>query len=393
MGWWKQGELEQCYHLPWLSFPGDDGGQNVVATMYRLCLLGLIEYTQLHQTTSWRHFKEALRVARNYAGPYSAAAAQPAVLMAQFLYDQGQLEEAEALLLGRLPVINVVCMLECVVAAYTILIRAAVRRGRYAQAEDLLIQASELAHSRRWSRLEAHMLYERVRIALAQGQVSASSSYVARLHHLLGRVGDKSEVLRDEINNLRDISQALLHMSKRNWPDALNSLQKRHDRAVKRRNQAVMLECTVMQAIITMAAPDMQGPAHLHEALSMLLLCSRIQICLDTLYFFEEGVIRRVWQAVTSFEHEDAGELARRIKVTLLAHRPDGALAEPESALLSPREQMILHCLLEGKSNKEIARTLDVTPETVKTHLKRLFQKMNVSTRSQAVSRYYRHRH
>jgi LuxR family maltose regulon positive regulatory protein len=41
----------------------------------------------------------------------------------------------------------------------------------------------------------------------------------------------------------------------------------------------------------------------------------------------------------------------------------------------------------QGLSNKGIARTLEISPETVKSHVKRIFSKLAVSTRTAAVSR------
>jgi LuxR family maltose regulon positive regulatory protein len=54
---------------------------------------------------------------------------------------------------------------------------------------------------------------------------------------------------------------------------------------------------------------------------------------------------------------------------------------------LSPRETDILRLIAEGLSNKEIARSLDIGPETVKSHLKGVFIKLGVEKRAQAVSR------
>jgi LuxR family maltose regulon positive regulatory protein len=54
---------------------------------------------------------------------------------------------------------------------------------------------------------------------------------------------------------------------------------------------------------------------------------------------------------------------------------------------LSPRETDILTLIAEGLSNKEIARGLDIGPETVKSHLKSVFTKLGVERRAQAVSR------
>jgi LuxR family maltose regulon positive regulatory protein len=54
---------------------------------------------------------------------------------------------------------------------------------------------------------------------------------------------------------------------------------------------------------------------------------------------------------------------------------------------LSPRESDILKLIADGLSNKEIARDLAIAPETVKSHIKHIFIKLNVERRVQAVSR------
>jgi len=58
-------------------------------------------------------------------------------------------------------------------------------------------------------------------------------------------------------------------------------------------------------------------------------------------------------------------------------------IAEP----LSAREGDILKLIAQGQSNKEIARSLAIAPETVKSHVKRIFSKLAVERRAQAVSR------
>jgi LuxR family maltose regulon positive regulatory protein len=66
-----------------------------------------------------------------------------------------------------------------------------------------------------------------------------------------------------------------------------------------------------------------------------------------------------------------------------LEQTPTSVLTEP----LSARESEILKLIAEGLSNKEIARALAITPETVKSHVKHIFIKLNVEKRAQAVSR------
>jgi len=58
--------------------------------------------------------------------------------------------------------------------------------------------------------------------------------------------------------------------------------------------------------------------------------------------------------------------------------------ARDESAL-SPRERSILELIGQGRSNKEIARALGISPETVKSHIKHMFTKLGVERRAQAI--------
>ncbi|MDP0499340.1 MAG: response regulator transcription factor [Verrucomicrobiota bacterium JB022] len=54
---------------------------------------------------------------------------------------------------------------------------------------------------------------------------------------------------------------------------------------------------------------------------------------------------------------------------------------------LSPREREILHLLAKGYSNKMIASELTLTQGTVKAHVIRLFQKLNVHSRTEAIKK------
>jgi LuxR family maltose regulon positive regulatory protein len=61
--------------------------------------------------------------------------------------------------------------------------------------------------------------------------------------------------------------------------------------------------------------------------------------------------------------------------------------AAARHALLTSKEAEILQLLQKGMSNKLIARTLDISNETVKWHLKNLFLKLSAGTRKHAVDR------
>ena len=54
---------------------------------------------------------------------------------------------------------------------------------------------------------------------------------------------------------------------------------------------------------------------------------------------------------------------------------------------LSSRELDVLRLLAKGQSNKEMARVLHLSPNTVKTHLANLYAKLDASRRTQAIAK------
>lgn len=65
----------------------------------------------------------------------------------------------------------------------------------------------------------------------------------------------------------------------------------------------------------------------------------------------------------------------------------DGNPAARQSLGISEREFEVLQHLAAGHSNKEIARLLGVSPNTIKTHVARLLEKLDASRRTEAIRR------
>jgi DNA-binding CsgD family transcriptional regulator len=62
--------------------------------------------------------------------------------------------------------------------------------------------------------------------------------------------------------------------------------------------------------------------------------------------------------------------------------------AKAQAALgISPRELEVLHEIAAGHSNNEIAERLNVSPHTVKTHVARLFDKLDARRRAEAINK------
>ncbi|WP_030621213.1 response regulator [Streptomyces sclerotialus] len=80
-----------------------------------------------------------------------------------------------------------------------------------------------------------------------------------------------------------------------------------------------------------------------------------------------------------------APAVTRRLIAEFAAPRPAAATADPAVLdVLTPREREVLGCLGEGLSNADVAARLDMAEATVKTHVSRLLNKLELRSRVQA---------
>ncbi|MGA2686301.1 MAG: response regulator transcription factor [Verrucomicrobiota bacterium] len=67
------------------------------------------------------------------------------------------------------------------------------------------------------------------------------------------------------------------------------------------------------------------------------------------------------------------------------------AATAPSAENLSEREQQVLDLLSQGLMYKEIADKLEISYETVHTYIRRIYEKLQVRTRTEAVAKFLRH--
>jgi LuxR family maltose regulon positive regulatory protein len=201
---------------------------------------------------------------------------------------------------------------------------------------------------------------------------------VARLQHLRETVQGRPTALQDEVQAELDLAAGLTHQAKGETTQATMLARAAKTRAHANRNRRRELEAACLLAA---SADDA-----LHEALHIAASAGHVQPFLDILPF-TPGLAARL---KTANLKPALADIARQ----LIALLPGEPVPEParDEILLSPRERDILQLLVRGQTNKAIARALNVAPETIKTHIKRIFQKLNVTNRAQAVSRYYQSR-
>ncbi len=104
-------------------------------------------------------------------------------------------------------------------------------------------------------------------------------------------------------------------------------------------------------------------------------------------YLLKRAATEEILRAIAEVKSGGApmsGEIARLV-VQSFQTVPSGGLQDQG---LSPRELEILELLSEGLTNKQIAVRLGISSETVRTHLGRIYEKLHVQGRTEAVTKY-----
>jgi LuxR family transcriptional regulator, maltose regulon positive regulatory protein len=389
----KRGDLKSFYATPWIPYSIDEDRRNVFASVYYRCLQGMAEAQQLRMASAERYYLDALGLAEQHVGRNSVAAALPASLIGRLRYEQGRLDEAESMLIDRVPLINAGTMLDCVLGAYFVMARIAVHKKNLARAHTLLEWAENQGNTRGWGRLCAAAVFERVRLYLNEGRIDEATEHLNRLDRLAVEYPAPANCAWSDIHRYARFGRAYAATAQERFDDAISILTGLRGELENVSNRHLALRVEMLTAAVMFRAK--QVPEAL-EAFGRIVAVSAKAGIHHTIV--DEGaVIGPLLLAYheTAERAGDSSELAPYVANVVAAWRPRyGSEAQQQPLTssssaggLSPREGDILKLIADGLSNKEIARTLAIAPETVKSHIKHIFIKLNIERRVQAVSR------
>jgi LuxR family maltose regulon positive regulatory protein len=387
-GYMQAGDFKQFYATPWIPYSLEEDRRNVFASVYRRCLQGLAELRQIRLNAAEDHYREALRIAEQYVGSNSVAAALPTSLLAGLLYERGELDEAESLVIDRVPLINSATMLDCVRSSYFVLARLAVARVNIERAHTLLEQAEDHGISRDWGRLTSAATAEQVRLHLNGGRVEEGAACIDRLERLTRKYAAPRLCAWSEIQWDYKLARAHFLVQRDRPGEALSIL-----RELQRETEAAHHRYFLIRVEIRLSSLQLRG-GKAEEATNrfrrILTACASAglyQIILDE-GSFTSDLVYMVQQSGNLDKHLISYVDRLAADSTRAQKGPFAPTLKAQTLpALSTRETEILALIADGSSNKEIARILDIGPETVKSHLKNVFNKLGAEKRAQAVAR------
>lgn len=109
-------------------------------------------------------------------------------------------------------------------------------------------------------------------------------------------------------------------------------------------------------------------------------------------YILKRAAPERLLQAIREVHAGGVPMSSEIARMVLGAFRKPAPAPEEEEQNLSRREREVLELLSQGSSNKEIADKLSVSIETVTWHLKHIYSKLHVQSRTQAALKFLNRR-
>jgi LuxR family maltose regulon positive regulatory protein len=282
-------------------------------------------------------------------------------------------------------------MLECVLNAYFVLVRLAESRMNLSRAYTLLEQAENLGLTRGWARLIAAALVERVRLSCLEGRITEAAACLERLERVAAEHPAPRRCAWSDIHRYTAWARAQVASSQDRLQDAISVLKDLQREADDAHNHYFALRvATHLSTAYLRAGEGADALASFRRVLTVGAQAGLNQTILDQ--GPEIGALLAAVREEMTPSGESAGlmsyvgDLIERWRARYQPQvKPSSACAIAES--LSGRESAILKLIAQGRSNKEIARTLAIAPETVKSHVKHIFTKLAVEKRAQAVAR------
>jgi LuxR family maltose regulon positive regulatory protein len=359
--------------------------------MLRDAMYGLaaLVYGELREAR--RIFEVTYRCAEETLGHSSAGAAGAAGCLASIYYEYNELPEARKIIAGRTTIALETAPLGALVRFTLCAARLLWRDGAIGPALAILEDGRQVAINRQWLRLKLACDAETVRLLIHSGNVGKARQIADELRASMpmlceGRRGSAVEtwtsycLVQARFLIAEDLADEAVTFLARSL-DTLTAMGWRHSEAVISLLLSVAFEqCGAFEKSLAALKQALRLGREIglinsfvdegQRGRALLLRFRRASTDMPT------AEIAYVDTLLTAFDALDNSPAASLSTVRMMTTSSD---------VLSARELEVVNYVARGLSNKEIGRSLKVAPETVKWHLKNIFEKLNVSSRTEAV--------
>jgi LuxR family maltose regulon positive regulatory protein len=371
-------QVRQRLHGPVTAGASEPSMQLALGFSY--LLIGLSYLAEGHPRKAQAAIQPRLEQAERDAGRRSPLAAMLASGLAAALVAQDQPELALSTLADRLDVIEHSAFPDAILLAYRTLADVALGHGDEQRALETLESLESLGNARRMPRLVVFSLAEQARIHALRSRLETSAAILVRLEQLSAVFAGSGYLPFEPYYRLQSaMAVAHLALSRSDLDAADGALLAADSVTAKLRRSREALVVSALRAVVAHRRGDARAGEMLSEALSLAALTGMHRLIEDA------------HPSIRAMLEKGQGSERRGTAPTPAPRTVDspegGSRAQATGGLLTPRESGVLKLLADGMSNKEIARVMDVSDETIKWHLKNLFIKLDAGTRKHAVDR------
>ena len=313
----------------------------------------------------------ALERAERDSGRRNVIAATLAAVLSAAVFERDQTARARALLANRLDIIDRIGTPDAILVAYRTLADLALADGDERRALDVLGALRDLGERRRIPRMTVVSLAEQVRIHALGSRPETAQALLAQLASAVTAFEQADlSPLQPYCRMKEAIAEAYAAMAGSDEARAGQSLQKAAVAAEAIHPVREALVIRALQGVLLHRRRPAEARAKVKEAYDLASINGL------------ERLVRDVHPLVLNVIGETGG-----VRVAATVPAAERAAVAVSGGLLTGKETEILRLLTNGLSNKVIARSMDISDETVKWHLKNLFFKLDAGTRKHAVDR------
>ena len=382
---------ERARHYQQISDGRGRSARSFYDAMYGAFAVGLSYLVEGQAGEAAGVFRAALERAESSTGWRSLPAAVQAAGLAAACWELGAEEEARALLANRLDLIEQAALPDAMILAYLTLARYESEKGREGKAFDALNSLAAIGQLRAQPRLVAASLGEQIRQHAVRNRVVSCRMLAGALDGIVAGEGGPANGLEAELRLIREFAVARIALLDLDHDGAIAALGQAERIAGGMRRGRDQITIKVLRACCSCNPAD--GELRLlAEGMSLAESFGLVRVVADDWPAAHEYLTDLDHSGSARAPGVSAGFLERvrercQPGWASQSEAPATKAAKPRAAHLSAREMELLGALAHGRSNKEIARMLDVGTETIKWHMKNLLSKLNAANRRHAVDR------